>query len=99
MVNHIVLWNFREEMTDAEKKDAASRMKRELEAVKEQVPGTVSIRVVTDALASSNKDIGLISVFDTEEALKAYQVHPAHVAAGAFIKTVTTGRTCLDYEE
>lgn len=99
MVNHIVLWNFREEMTDAEKKDAASRMKRELEAVKEQVPGTVSIRVVTDALASSNKDIGLISVFDTEEALKAYQVHPAHVAAGTFIKTVTTGRTCLDYEE
>lgn len=99
MVNHIVLWNFREEMTDAEKKDAASRMKRELEAVKEQVPGTVSIRVVTDALASSNKDIGLISVFDTEEALKAYQVHPAHVAAGTFIKTVTMGRTCLDYEE
>lgn len=99
MVNHIVLWNFKEEMTDAEKKAAASRMKKELEAVKEQVPGTVSIRVVTDGLSSSNKDVGLVSVFDTEEALKAYQVHPAHVAAGTFIKTVTTGRTCLDYEE
>ncbi len=99
MVNHIVLWNFKEEMTDTEKKEAAIRMKNELEAIKEQVPGTISIKVVTDNLASSNKDVGLISVFETEEALKAYQVHPAHVAAGTFIKSVTTGRTCLDYEE
>lgn len=99
MVNHIVLWNFKEEMTDAEKKEAASRIKKELEAIKEQVPGTISLRVVTDKLESSNKDIGLISVFDSEEALKAYQVHPAHVAAGTFVRSVTTGRACLDYEE
>lgn len=99
MVNHIVLWNWKEELTDTEKKEAAIRIKKELEAVKEQVSGTVSLRVVTDGLTSSNKDIGLISVFETEEALKAYQVHPAHVAAGTFIKSVTTGRTCLDYEE
>ncbi|MDD6811692.1 MAG: Dabb family protein [Lachnospiraceae bacterium] len=99
MVNHIVLWNWKDELKDTEKKEAATRIKKELEAVKEQVPGTVSLRVVTDGLTSSNKDIGLISVFETEEALKAYQVHPAHVAAGTFIKSVTTGRTCLDYEE
>lgn len=99
MVKHIVLWNFKEELSEQEKKEAAARIKKELEAVKEQVSGVISIDVVTDSLASSNKDIGLISVFENEEALKNYQVHPAHVAAGGYIKTVTEGRTCLDYEE
>ncbi|MDE6388882.1 MAG: Dabb family protein [Lachnospiraceae bacterium] len=98
MVNHIVLWSFKEELTVQERDDAAKRIKKELEAVKEQVSGVISLCVVTKPLASSNKDIGLLSVFESEEALKNYQVHPAHVAAGGYIKTVTEGRTCLDYE-
>lgn len=98
MVNHIVLWNLKAELTDQEKREAAARIKKELEAVKEQVAGVIALNVVTDPLTSSNKDIGLISVFENEEALKNYQVHPAHVAAGGYIKTVTEGRTCLDYE-
>lgn len=99
MVHHIVLWNLKEELSEAEKKEAADRIKKELEAVKKEVSGVISLNVVTNGLASSNKEIGLISVFESEEALKAYQVHPAHVAAGSFIKTVTSGRCCLDYEE
>lgn len=99
MVNHIVLWNFKKELSDAEKKDAALRMKKELEAVKDQVPGTISLRVVTQALPSGNKDIGLISVFETEEALQTYHKHPAHMAAAAYVGSVTEGRVCLDYCE
>ncbi len=99
MVHHIVLWNLKEELSETEKREAAERIKRELEAVKKEVSGVVSLNVVTNGLESSNKEIGLISVFESEEALKAYQVHPAHVAAGSFIKTVTSGRCCLDYEE
>lgn len=99
MVKHIVLWSFRAELTEQEKKEAADRIKKELEAVREQVSGVLSLHVVTDPLASSNRELGLISVFEDEESLKNYQVHPAHVAAGSYIKTVTEGRTCLDYEE
>lgn len=99
MVSHIVLWDFKEELTVQEKREAAERIKRELESVKEQVSGVVSLQVVTKPLDSSNKDIGLISVFESEEALQNYQVHPAHVAAGGYIRTVTESRTCLDYEE
>lgn len=98
MVHHIVLWNLKEELSDTEKKEAALRVKKELEAVKEQVFGVVSLQVVTDGLSSGNKDIALISVFESEDALKAYQVHPAHVAAGAYVGSVTTGRVCFDYE-
>lgn len=99
MIHHIVLWNLKEELSEVEKKEAANRIKEELEAVKNEVSGVVSLNVVTNGLESSNKEIGLISLFESEEALKAYQVHPAHVAAGSFIKTVTSGRCCLDYEQ
>ena len=98
MVNHIVLWNFKEGLSEQEKAEAAARIKRELEAVKEQVEGVVSLSVEIAPLASSNKDIGLISVFESEEALKNYQVHPAHVAAAGDVGSVTQLRTCLDYE-
>ncbi len=97
MVNHIVLWSFREELSESERQEAAARIKKELEGVREQVAGVVSLEVVTDALSSSNRELGLISVFESEEALHNYQVHPAHVAAGNYVKTVTKDRACLDY--
>lgn len=97
MVHHIVLWNLKEELTDAGRNEAKARIKQELEAVKEQVTGVLSLSVITKGLPSGNKDIALLSAFETQEALDAYQVHPAHVAAGSYIKTVTTGRICFDY--
>ncbi len=98
MVKHIVLWNFKEELTEQEKKDAAARIKKELEAVKEQVSGVVSLEVEISPLPSSNMDIGLISAFEDEASLKAYQTSPAHTAAAEYIRSVTGQRTCLDYE-
>lgn len=98
MVNHIVLWNFQEGLSEQDKQEAAARIKRELEAVREQVDGVVSLNVIVSPLGSSNKEIGLISVFEDEEALKNYQVHPSHVAAAGYIGSVTEKRTCLDYE-
>lgn len=97
MVHHIVLWNLKEELSEQEKKEAAAAIKEKLEAVKEQVEGVVSLQVEINGLASSNKDIGLISVFESVEALNAYQKHPAHVQAGAYVGSVTCARTCLDY--
>lgn len=51
------------------------------------------------ALDSSNREIALIGTYENVEALKAYQVHPAHVEAGKFVRSVTCERACLDYEE
>ncbi|MBO5292794.1 MAG: Dabb family protein [Lachnospiraceae bacterium] len=98
MVNHIVLWNFKPELTEKEREEAGKTIRKNLEAVKEQVTGVISLAVVINELDSSNKDLGLISAFESVEALNAYQVHPAHVQAGAYIKTVTCDRVCLDYE-
>ena len=99
MVHHIVLWDWKENLKEQEKKEAAERIREKLESVKDQAEGVVSLEVVTDGLSSSNKEIGLISVFESEEALNAYQAHPAHVEAGTYIKSVTANRTCFDFEE
>lgn len=98
MVKHIVLWNFVEGLTEDEKSEAGARMKALLEPIKELVPGAVQIQVVRNQMPSSNRDIALISTFDTPEALKIYQNHPAHVEAGKYVRSVTCDRACMDYE-
>lgn len=98
MVKHIVLWNFVETLTKEERDNAYLKMKELLVPIKDLVPGAVDIQVVKNEMESSNKDVALISTFETEEALKAYQIHPAHVEAGKFVRSVTCDRACLDYE-
>lgn len=98
MVKHIVLWNLNENMSPEEKRAAGEKMKSLLEPIKEKVPGALDIQVVTQKLDSSNRDIALISTFETVEALQAYQTHPDHVAAGGYVRSVTCNRSCMDYE-
>lgn len=99
MVNHIVLWNLNEDLSEQEKKAAALEIKSRLEAVADMVEGVLSLKVVIGEMDSSNKDIALISKFESEESLKAYQISPAHLSAGEYIRTVTNGRSCFDYKE
>ncbi len=98
MVQHIVLWNFLPELSESQKKEACETIRKNLLAVKKEAKGVISLEVIVNELSSSNKDIGLISSFESEEALQAYQVHPLHVEAGKYIKTVTCDRVCLDYK-
>ncbi len=98
MVKHIVLWNFVDTLSADEKKEAGAKMKALLEPIKDKVPGTVEISVITNEQASSNKDVALISTFETLEALQNYQISPEHVEAGKYVRSVTCDRACIDYE-
>lgn len=98
MVKHIVLWNFKEELSASERSAAAKRIKEELEAIKPLMEGIDELQVICNEMDSSNRDIALISTFSSKDALAQYQIHPAHVQAGSFIKSVTENRTCMDYE-
>lgn len=97
MVKHIVLWNFVETMTTEEKKEEGMKMKSILEPLKDVIPGVISLQVVLNELDSSNRDIALIGEYESVEALNNYTVHPAHVEAGKFVRSVTCNRACLDF--
>lgn len=98
MVEHIVLWNFIDSMNKNDKYAAGLKMKELLEPIGKLVPGAVDIKVVFNPLDAGNKDVALFSRFRTEDDLRAYQIHPAHVEAGKFIKSVTCNRSCFDYQ-
>lgn len=99
MVHHIVMWNLKEELSAEEKKQAALLIKQKLEAVAEKAQGIISLKVEINEMDSSNKDVALISCFESEEALQAYQISPAHKEAGAYVGSVACKRSCFDYKE
>lgn len=97
MVKHVILWKLKDDLAD--KAAVKAGIKAGLEGLKGVVPGLVEIRVVTEGLASSNADVMLDSTLTDEAALKAYAVHPAHVAvADAKVRPYTQVRMCLDFE-
>lgn len=98
MVHHIVLWNFNERLDEKERREAGQKIKELLESLKDVVQGVIDLKVVINEFGSSNRDIALISSFESAEALKGYQVHPGHVEAGKFVRSVTCDRACMDYE-
>lgn len=100
MVKHIILWTMNPELSAEEKAVVKKGIKEGLEGLLGKVPGLVDVKVNVDGrLDSSNCDVMLDSTLESAEALKAYAVHPAHVAvADSKVRPYTVQRTCLDFE-
>ena len=95
MVKHIILWNLKDEFNNDEIKKG---IKEGIESLMGKIPGLLEISVQTEKLESSTADVMLYSVFESEEALKAYAVHPAHVeVADTKVRPFTKSRACLDF--
>ncbi|MBE7033484.1 MAG: Dabb family protein [Ruminococcaceae bacterium] len=95
MVKHIILWNLKDEFNNDEIKKG---IKEGIESLMGKIPGLLEISVQTEKLDSSTADVMLYSVFESEEALKAYAVHPAHVeVANTKVRPFTASRACLDF--
>ncbi len=98
MVRHIVAWNFADGFTAEENRIHAENMKRELENLINLIDGIKSIQLYTKQLDTSDSDLLLDSVFENEEALKAYITHPEHVRVGSeFVKPFVKNRKCIDF--
>ena len=100
MVKHIIFWTLKSELSESEKESVKAGIKEGLEALVGKVPGLVDVTVHIDGrLASSNADVMLDCTLESEEALKAYAVHPAHVeVANTRVRPYTAVRSCLDFE-
>ncbi len=99
MIKHMILWKLNDSLTDTEKETVKLRIKTELEALQDEIDGLVDIKVQIHGLPTSTADLMLDSTFTSAEALAAYAVHPAHVAAAdGAVRPYTVQRSCLDYE-
>ncbi len=98
MVRHVIVWTLKDEFTGEERETIKKGVKEGLESLKGVVPGLLDIHVYTDGLESSNGDMMLDSLFESEQALKGYSVHPAHVAvASGKVRPYTKTRSCFDF--
>lgn len=98
MVKHIILWTLKDTLSASEKETVKQEIKEGLEGLAGKIPGLLAIHVQTESLSGSNADLMLDSSFESEEALKAYAVHPAHVAvADGKVRPFTAIRSCLDF--
>ncbi len=98
MVKHIILWTLKPDIPDSEKVKIKQHIKMALEGLSGKISGLREIKVNINPLASSNSDLMLDSLFDSEEALKNYAAHPLHVAvADKYVRPFTATRNCIDY--
>ena len=99
MVKHIILWTLKGEYSQEQKEEIKANIKKGLEGLKGKIEGLTDIKVNITGLPSSNADLMLDSTFESEDALKAYAVHPAHVeVADTMVRPFTATRSCLDFE-
>ncbi|MBR1853612.1 MAG: Dabb family protein [Lachnospiraceae bacterium] len=99
MVKHVILWTLKDTYSMEEKEQIKKDIKAGLEGLKGKIDGLLDIVVNIDPLPTSNCDLMLDSSFETEEALKNYAVHPAHVeVADTKVRPFTASRVCMDYQ-
>jgi len=100
MVKHIILWTLKPELSAEERQQVLADIKSGLEGLKGVVPGLLDIHVQTEGrIDTSNCDLMLDCTLESEAALRAYAIHPAHVAvANGKVRPFTVQRVCLDYE-
>ena len=98
MVKHIVLFKLKESLTAEAKSEVANNFKNAIEALPASIPFIRNVFVGVNINAAEAWDICLESEFDSLDDVKAYAVHPAHVAAAGILKDAKADRACCDYE-
>ncbi len=99
MIKHIVMWNIKESETQT-KEENIEQAKKMLQALPAVIPQIVVFEVgVNYCTEPTAFDLSLYSAFESEESMEQYKVHPEHVAAATFIKSIVVGRAVTDYVE
>ena len=98
MVKHIVMFKLKDSLSMEEKLVVMNDFKADIEALPAQIDVIRKVFVGLNINEAEQWDICLESEFDTLDDVKAYAVHPAHVAAAGILKDAKQDRACVDYE-
>ena len=97
MLKHIVLFQLKPELTEAQRQSVMDNFKQGIMALPAIIPEIQSIAVNFNCNPAEQWDICLESTFASLEALDIYAQHPAHKAVGAELRPNICGRSCVDY--
>ena len=91
MIQHIVLWKFRE---DADPTEFLTR----LQALEGKIECIRSLKVRRSAVPNAQYDAVLVSEFDSLEDVEKYKNDPRHVAVADLCKSIRITRSAIDVE-
>lgn len=98
MVKHVVLFQLDPGMDARERSRVMEEFKKGIEALPAEISFIRKIEVGLNANPDEDFDIALYCEFDTMDDVRAYAVHPAHVAVASLLKGCKKNRSCVDYE-
>lgn len=96
MLTHIVIWKYRPEVTEEQRREHIARLRR----LRELIPEIRSFAVGADVLKLPRSyHTGLVATFQDLLALEAYTIHPDHVEVAALGRELSEHVASVDFEE
>lgn len=97
MIKHIVMWRVRGD-TPEERHAACVSIKDKFEGLRTRVQGLIEIEVgINSSTVDYACDVMLYSVFETQQALQDYAIHPEHRRVQRELGDVRVARFQVDY--
>lgn len=94
MLTHIVCWKYKEETSQEQREDHATKLKN----LPNFIENIESFEVGFDILNLERSfDLGLVAIFPDQKALDAYAVHPEHQKVASLGKTVAKQVVSVDF--
>lgn len=96
-VRHIVLWTLNDSLEGSQRETLIRTTCEDFYTLQDRIPGIISMNAVYEGkLTSSNCDFMFDIVFENEDALNAFSVHPEHLKSAGALKPYIKSRACLD---
>ena len=94
MLKHVVVWKYRTDI-DIDIREEHITLLRNLSAV---IPQIKSLSVGSDTLhLPRSYDTGLVAIFEDRGALEAYTIHPEHIKAANFGRSISEHVASVDF--
>ncbi|HPE54779.1 MAG TPA: Dabb family protein [Bacteroidales bacterium] len=99
MVKHIVMLKLKDYENKTQKLENALALKKALEDLKIYIDEIKSLEVGLNFSVKQNAyDLVLTTIFQTEDDLEIYRLHPEHKKVLVFLRSVTSDSVVVDYE-
>ena len=95
MLTHIVIWKYRADI----EQEVRGEHVRMLRSLAKRIPDIKSLQVGFDVLGLPRSyDTGLVAIFQNRARLEAYTVHPEHIKAAEFGRSISEHVASVDFE-
>jgi hypothetical protein len=96
MLTHIVIWKYKPEVSEEQRREHVERLRR-LDGL---IPEIRSFAVGRDVLRLPRSyHTGLVATFENRAGLEAYDAHPEHQAVAQLGRTISEHVASVDFED